>query len=497
MTFTSLNVRGRDKRGHRLRWILFIPVFLALSTPVFAQSTTSADNQPPCPPDNNSCPSTQAEAQVQDSPGPSSGDFNMFDHSQPSRFWISGQVNVIDQWHPSFHSPYSGQNSFTAPAENAMSRLSTLFLGYRLTQWTDVFFAGEEFNGGGLSKTYGLASFTDMDVVRNPSLGPKPYVARFGIHTIIPLSDKLVDNDRTWSDPESQLPEKRIEIRVGKFSAPDFMDPNSASSDSHHQFMNWGLDNELTWDYPADTRGYTYGAEIEYDSPHFSARFLEGLMPYVANGLQLDWNLARSHSESLELEFRPQLFQEKSTVIRFLGFVNHANMGDYAEAIKMWQEGLTPVPDVTQTRQFGTVKYGFGVNLEQEVYRGVTVFSRIGWNEGQHESFTYTDVNNTISAGVMVSGRYWGRPTDKFGVAAISDGLSKEHAQYFADGGMGFVVGDGALNYGRENILETFYTAHLWKGVYAGPDVQFVQNPGYNRDRGPVPVLGFRFHVDF
>jgi hypothetical protein len=378
-----------------------------------------------------------------------------------------------------------------------MSRLTTLYFGYRILPWTDVFIAPEEFNGGGLSKTYGLASFSNMDVVRNPSLGPKPYLGRFGIHTIIPLSDTLVDNDRSWSDPYSKLPEKRIEIRVGKFSAPDFMDPNSVGSDSHHQFMNWGLVNNLTWDYPADTRGYTYGAEIEYDSPHFSARFMEGLMPFVANGLDLDWKLSRSHSENLELEFRPELIKDHQTTIRFLTFVNHANMGSYSEAIKLYQQGVTPVPDVTQTRKFGTVKYGFGLNLEQEVYDGITVYTRLGWNNGNSESFTYSDVNNTISGGVAVSGKYWGRPSDKWGLAVISDGLSKQHRDYFALGGMGFVVGDGQLKYGRENILETYYTAHLWKGVYAGPDLQLVQNPGYNRARGPVPILGFRLHVDF
>ncbi len=219
-------------------------------------------------------------------------------------------------------------------------------------------------------------------------------------------------------------------------------------------------------------------------------------MPTIANGIRLDWNPSTTHSETYELEHRHRL-KGRPGVVRIMSFVNHAHLGDYRQAIANFELGQTSVPDITSTERNGTVKYGFGFNFEQEVLDGVTMFSRLGWNEGHHETYTYTDVDNTIVLGAAVRGIRWNRPDDKVGLALVSNGLSYNHREYLTLGGLGLLIGDGRLNYQRENLLETYYTYHVWKGIYVTPIIQFIKNPGYNHDRGPVLVVSLRLHTDF
>ncbi len=223
-------------------------------------------------------------------------------------------------------------------------------------------------------------------------------------------------------------------------------------------------------------------------------RFGEMFMPKVANGIELEPSLRKAHSENLELELRPKLGGKPGT-IRLLGYANHANMGRYRDSIALFRAGFTSTPDITATRA-PRLKYGFGLNVEQEVTRRARVFGRAGWNDGQTESFAYTEVDNTLAIGGDYRGERWGRPLDKFGIAFVSNGISAAHREYLALGGLGFLLGDGRLTYGRETIEEAYYTAHLWRGVFASFDFQHVTNPGYNRDRGPVWVPAFRLHFD-
>jgi hypothetical protein len=420
----------------------------------------------------------------------------VFNHSAASRFWVSGQLNVILQWHPSFKAKYDGPNSLRAEGENATSRVLTLYTGAQLTKTTEVFCDIESAGGRGISDALGLAGFTNLDVVRNPTLGAKPYLARLMLRQIIPLSSATVETERGAHALATKLPAKRLEVRFGKFSTADFFDVNSVGSDSHLQFMNWTVDNNGGYDYAADTRGYTYGAMVEYQSPRYAVRFGEMLMPKVANGLKLDWNLRRARAENVELELRHILFGEHSGTLRLLSYVNHANMGSYREALNAFLQRREAVPDIEAHRQQGRVKYGFGVNLEQELNTAVRLFGRWGWNEGRHESFAYTEINNTVAVGVDVKGAYWQRKQDKLGLAFVSNGISGDHRRYLALGGRGFLLGDGALSYGRERIFESYYNLHLWRGVFAALDFQHVNNPGYNRDRGPVLVPGLRLHLD-
>jgi hypothetical protein len=260
--------------------------------------------------------------------------------------------------------------------------------------------------------------------------------------------------------------------------------------------MNWTANNNGAFDYAADTRGYTYGLVVEYYDRAWAFRFGELLMPTVANGVKLDWDLARARGENFEFEFHPVLLKNRQTMIRPLAFVNHAGMGSYQQTIAEYLAGSQFVPDVTLTRKQGRVKYGFGLNVEQELTRTLRAFARLGWGDGHTESYAYTEVDNTAAAGFDLRGRVWRRPEDKLGVAFITNGISAEHARYLQLGGLGFLLGDGGLSYGRENILETYYTLHLWRGVSIAADLQEIANPGYNRDRGPALVYGFRVHLE-
>ena len=437
-----------------------------------------------------------ATALAQES-APADDSTTVFPHAKDSWWYVAGQMNFISQGHPEFSAPYSGPNSLNPRAEIQTSRVMTLFTGAQLGRWTEVLFDAESTGGRGIGDALGLAGFTNLDVVRNPSLGPKPYVARVMIHQFIPLSSETEEAERNFLSLATKVPIRRIEVHAGRFSLADFLDQNSVGSDSHLQFLNWTVDNNGGWDYAADTRGYTWGIVTEYHDRNWSARFAEALMPKVANGLDMDWNLRRAHSENYELELRPKLLKGRPTVFRVLSYVNHANMGSYREAIDQFLAHRTAQPDVTATRRQGRVKYGFGGNVDQSLTKSLRVFGRFGWNEGANESFAYTEVNQTIEFGADHSGEHWGRKLDRVGAAFVLNAISGDHRRYLALGGHGFLLGDGHLNYGRERIFEAYYTAHLWRGVFASADLQHITNPGYNRDRGPVLAPGLRLHIDF
>ena len=442
--------------------------------------------------------SASGPAQEQPEDKTDQGLTTIFPHSETSRWWISGQANVIFQAHPGFTAKYSGPHSLDSTAELATSSVTTLYTGYEFSSSLELLFDVEGVQGGGISDALGLAGFTNLDVVRNPSLGLTPYIARALVHKVIALSHASEANERNpIVSIFTKLPERRLEFRVGKFSAADYFDVNSAGSDSHLQFMNWVADNNGSYDYAADTRGYTFGAIAEYQDRGWGLRFGEMLMPKVANGPDLDANLARARSENVELELRPELRKKRQTVMRFLSYVNHANMGSYREANQAFLAGVDATPDITAHRKQGRIKYGFGFNFEQELTDNTRIFGRAGWDEGQNESFAYTEVNQSLEVGGDWRPRRLHRQQDKVGLALMTQGISRVHQQYLALGGQGFLLGDGRLNYAREDIVEGYYTAQIRHGMYAGPDLQWIAHPGYNQDRGPITVLSLRLHLEF
>lgn len=460
-------------------------LLLCLMSYAYAQSPS----QPDAPANGNT--------ESPDSPAASRDPESMVPHLSDTRYWLSGQANFIFQAHPPFHAQYSGPNSLDPNFEHATSRVLTLYTGVRLNESTEFLFDVEETGGSALSTGLGLAGNTNLDIVRNPALSKAPYLARGMIHKVFALSKDKVENDRSFLSLFDELPRRRLEIRFGKFSMPDFFDQNSAASDTHFQFMNWTTDNNGAWDYAADTRGYTVGITADYEDRNWGFRFAEALMPKVANGNDLVWRPWQVHSETWEYELRHGFIPRKAGVIRLLAYTNYANMGIYRDAILQYDEHKIARPDITNHPWRITRKYGFGANIEQNLTPNLTAFGRFGWDNGKTESFAYTEVDQTFEGGLGAHGMIWHRQQDRAGLAVVSNAICKDHQLYLADGGLGFLLGDGHLNYGRENIVETYYTAHVWRGIYVGPDLQHINNPGYNRDRGPVLVPSARLHLEF
>jgi hypothetical protein len=421
---------------------------------------------------------------------------SMLPNFKDTRFWLSGQMNFIFQTHPPFDAKYTGKNSLIPGYEKATSRVLTLYTGLRLNSSTEILVDVEEAGGAGLSQALGLAGFTNLDVVRNPQLSKVPYLARAMIHKVIALSDDKIENERGPLSLFSQLPRRRLEIRFGKFGMVDFLDQNTAGSDSHLQFTNWTIDNMGAFDYAADTRGYTVGLIAGYEDRNWGFRFAEALMPKVANGIDLVWQPWKAHAENFEFEWRHGFIPKRSGVVRLLGYTNYANMGIYREAVARYLQGIDPIPDITHHPWHVTRKYGFNVNLEQSLTPNLVAFARWGWNNGKTESFAYTEDDLSFVGGLGLYGTQWHRRHDRAGIAFVTNGICKDHQNYLGHGGYGFLLGDGTLNYGRENIMESYYTLHVWRGIYAGPGVHYVVNPGYNKDRGPVVVPSFRLHLE-
>ncbi|HUB50687.1 MAG TPA: carbohydrate porin [Terracidiphilus sp.] len=430
---------------------------------------------------------------------------SMAPHSESGRYWISGQANSIFQIHGHFNSPYEGPNSLRDIFEYKASEVATLYLGYQLkpnTRYnTDLIVDFENAGGRGISEALGLAGASNLDVVRNPNLSTTPYLSRGEIHQTIGLTNEMIDEDRDQFSLATKVPVRRFEIRVGKMSVPDVFDINSVGSDSHLQFTNWTIDNNGAWDYAADTRGYTVGGILEYDDRVWSARYGIFAMPIIANGIDLDWAFSRANGQNWEWELRKGLLSQwrpkREGAIRVLSYVNHAHMGDYRESVNEYLDGITATPEITATEKFGTVKYGFGLNTEQEVNESLRLFGRFGWNEDQHESFAYTEVGQTVLFGGDYAGHDWHRLNDKVGVAFVSNAIKRDHQAYLHYGGLGFLLGDGGLTYAREDIIEWYYNAHLWRGLFGTIGGTQIWHPGYNEARGPVYVGTARLHIDF
>ena len=422
---------------------------------------------------------------------------SMLPHFKSTRFWLSGQANFIFQTHPDFHADYSGPHSLSADYEKATSRVMTLYTGVRINDSTELLVDIEEAGGSALSQGFGLAGNTDLDIVRNPALSKEPYLGRGMIHKVFALSKDKIENQRSFLSLFDELPRRRLEIRFGKFSMPDFFDLNSVGTDTHFQFINWSVDNNGSWDYAADTRGYTVGAVADYEDRNWGFRFSEALMPKVANGIDLVWRPWQVHAENYEYELRHGVIPKKAGVVRLLAYTNYANMGVYRDANTQFAQGIVKVPDITNHPWHVTRKYGFGINVEQDLTRNFTAYARWGWDNGRTESFAYTEIDSTFNQGIGAKGALWHRKQDRAGIAFVSNGIKKDHQVYLADGGQGFLLGDGGLRYRRENILESYYTLHVWRGIYLAPGAQHINDPGYNRDRGPVVVPSFRAHVEF
>jgi hypothetical protein len=442
-----------------------------------------------------------AAAQTPDSIPVDEGAPTMFPHSESTRWILAGQANIIFQAHGPFHSPYEGPNSLLSRGEYKVSLLGTIYTGFELNRKpryaTDGILDIESSGGRGVSEALGLAGFTNLDVVRNPSLGSKPYLAQYMIHQVVGFTDELGESQRSTTSLEPRLPVRRLELFLGRMGLPDFFDTNAVGTDSHLQFLNWTADNNGAWDYAANTRGYTDAAVLQYTDHDFVAMYGLATMPVIANGIDLQYQLRQGSAQNVEFDLNKSALAGRKGAVRLLGFVNHANMGDYRQQNQAFLAGLTPKPDIAAHSFTDSEKYGMGLNFEQELTGLVRVYGRFGWNEGQHESFAYTEVDQTFSVGGDYALKGFGRPYDKVGLTFVTNGIKKDHQAYLALGGQGFLLGDGKLDYAREDIVEAYDNVHAWKGLYYALDLQFIDHPGYNQARGPVLMESVRMHMDF
>ena len=416
------------------------------------------------------------------------------DTPSSERWNLSWQATSIGQHHGSFASPYEGQNSLAAHSESRVSLTTTLFLGLQLRRGLQLYFNPEIAGGEGFSGVTGVANATNGELPRVATATPKPYIARLYVTQDFGLGKATESFTGDANQLAGERPMTRYSITVGRFTVTDFFDNNRYSHDPRKQFMGWAIMYNGAWDYPADVRGYTWGFEHEFHTRHWTLRQASVAEPRVANGLRFDRRLFVNRGDMAEAEVRYSVGDHPGAA-RLLGFVNHANSGTYAEALDLAARTHT-TPDVTATRHNGNRKAGAGLNVEQELTRDIGVFLRLGWNDGKTESFAFTAIDRLLNAGVSMTGQRWKRPTDSVATALIVSGVSGVHAVYLARGGLDFLIGDGRLTYGSERVWESYYSARVFRGLFATLGAQHIGNPGYNRDRGPLWVGSLRLHVE-
>jgi high affinity Mn2+ porin len=411
----------------------------------------------------------------------------------PDSAWsLHAQTTYQLQTHGAFSAPYEGENSFQSRSETRGSFTATVFLGRRLWTGAEAYVNVEAIAGQGLSRVLGLAAPPNGETYRVDSPELKANLARLFLRQTFALGGNSEAQEGDQNRLAGRVPSRRFVVTAGKISGTDVFDANTYAHDPRTQFNNWSLWANAAWDYPADTRGYTWGIALELILDGWALRLGSFLEPREANGLEFDHDVARAHGDVLELEHRHTL-SERPGAVRVLAFWNHANMGVYREALN-----LAPLaPDVIATRAPGRSKYGFGLNLEQEMAPGLGFFLRAGWNDGKTESWAFTEVERTLTFGASLDGRPWKRPEDLLGVAFALNGIGADHRDYLAAGGLGFMLGDGALRAGNESVLEVFYRAALGRFVAVSVDLQRFGNLAFNEDRGPVTVYGFRLHAGF
>jgi len=420
---------------------------------------------------------------------------------QPS--WIPKllgmQFNGIYQNVPGFRSPYEGAHSFTTDGGEShnITHIYGVYIGSQVLPLLQAYADIEMAKGSGISKGQGLGGYTNGDVIRTGSvdLGTSPYVARAYLRYYYALSPETEKMERGQDQLPGDEPISRLELKAGKLSVADDFDLNSYADNTRTQFLNYSFINNTAWDYAGDTRGYSYGFVISLFQPKWRLSFGSYQMPTFANGNIFDKHILQAQGSNLELTLKPD---DAGTVIRLLTYLNQGRMGNYADAIALGN-ATSSIPDVRADEKPGRTKYGCGLNFEQPITdNGETgIFGRAGWNDGHNETFVYTEVDREASLGVQISGIHWKRGEDHLGIACAVDGLSSEHKDYLAAGGLGMLLGDGRLNYGLEQILETYYRIQIGKYVQISPDFQYIINPGYNRDRGPAVVYSMRLRLGY
>lgn len=424
------------------------------------------------------------------------------DNANPSgieRFNIHFQTTYIYQYKPAFNASYTGNNSLSALEDYENSLTATLFLGARLWKGAEIYVNPELAGGSGLSGAMGMGGSSNGETFRVGNPSPTLYLARGYFTQTFALRNKRARklgylNKVQLESGQNQLagyePKDYLRFYIGKLSLGDLFDNNEYSNSPRTQFINWALMNNGAWDYAANTRGYTYNFTTELQLGKMNYKAGIATLPTTANGPDLNTNIDESIAVNAEVT-RTLKISKREGHIRLLGYYNNTTMGNYDLSAHMTK------PNISATQILGRSKYGFGLNIDQQVSNTLGAFMRIGWNDGKNETWCFTEIDQTIALGLSANGKKWKRSNDNCGIAFVVNGLSKDHQLYLANGGSGFILGDGKLSYAPEFIGEVYYSLKPIKaGIWFSGDYQFCLNPGYNADRGPVSIFSFRAHVE-
>jgi high affinity Mn2+ porin len=411
----------------------------------------------------------------------------------PTWYGIHYQFTAATQYHPSFSAKYSGENSLRPESESATAFVTTLFGDFRLWRGAELFLNPEMSGGRGLSSTLGVAAFPDGLVYRVGDPAPAVYIARVAVRQTFNLGGGRVVTEDGPNELAGPRDRDVLAITVGRFSVVDIVDGNRYANDASTEFFNWALFASGAYDYPADTRGYTWGALADLAKGWWSVRGGIALEPYYANLAQMDWRITKSHGLMAEYEARYRL-RGRPGASSLLVFLNTARMGSYEQVLS---DPVLYGNNIAATRADGRHKYGFALSLDQQLTDSMGAFMRLSWNDGHNESWAFTEIDRSLALGATQNGSPWRRPQDIVGAAVVASGLSTWHRRYLEGGGYGFIIGDGALAYGLEVIADFFYMLQINDLISFSAIYQPVINPAYNRDRGPVHIFSGRIRIAF
>jgi high affinity Mn2+ porin len=407
-------------------------------------------------------------------------------------FSIHGQTTFVSQYALPFRAPYSGQNSL-APNAGRETWDVDLYLGFRPWKGAEIWIDPEIDQGFGLSGTFGVAGFPSAEAYKVGSSYPYARIPRAFLRQTIDLGGDAQKVDAGINQFAGTQTADRIVITVGKFSVVDIFDKNKYANDPRGDFLNWTLVNTGTFDYAADAWAFTYGSAIEWYTGQWTLRAGVFDGPVVPNSSDLDPTLGQFQMVG-EVERRYELWGQPGKVL-VTGYLTRARMGNFTDAVQL--AALTgATPELSLVRTY-TSKMGISANLEQQILPSIGLFARAGYTPGNLEAYAFTDDNATLAGGTSISGKFWGRPNDTVGIAGVLNTISKAEEAYLAAGGLTALIGDGELPHpGPEKILEAYYTlpVNKWQLTF---DYQFITNPAYNRDRGPVSVVATRLHAQF
>ncbi|MGP0060642.1 MAG: carbohydrate porin [Beijerinckiaceae bacterium] len=418
--------------------------------------------------------------------------------SDLDKWSLHAQTTLIGQGYLPFPALYSGAQSLHPGGDARDTWSVTGYFGYKPWEGTEIYYNPEPFQGFGLATTHGLGDFPNFEAQKAGFDYPHMNSARAFVRQTFGLGGEQEDLEDGQNQVASKVDVSRVTVTAGKMAVPDIFDNNSYAHDPRVGFMNWGI-NDGALDYAADEKGYTWGIAAELNQKDWAIRTGYFLEPDVPNGNNFDTRLGERGQYLAELEERYSLFSQPGK-LRVLGWLAECYCGSFSAT--MANPLLNPLtapagsPGIAGTRQTRS-EYGFTINLEQAITKDFGIFSRVSWQDGQTEIMAWTDIDESASVGGVLKGTSWGRPDDTIGVAGVISGLSSSYVAYLAAGGLGINIGDGAINYRPEQVLETYYNYHLTKWATLTLDYQFVANPAYNADRGPVHIGSVRVHAEF